>query len=197
MHRKAAHNSASLTLDGENIRHSIVMQNEKTLEPLVAYGVFGWLLGTLTPGLCAALILADNSSQNGGTDRGTSVVLLIVVALCSLVGLAAGAGVGWVMKVLRSRASLLVSILLAPLLGLLWGVVTGGAGGLPIMIVGALFGAAIAGAVGFFAFAVFAAVYETLARRTSLSYWQGPALGFFVALFFALVVFGAFYLNSQ
>ena len=165
-------------------------------EPVLAYGLFGWLLGTLTPGLCVLLILLDKFSLSNENDRQTAGFFLIVVAICSGVGLFAGAAIGVLMKFLRSRVHWIVPILAAPFLGVIWGVIAGGAGGLPIMIIGALFGAIIAGVVGGFGFGAFALIYELLARRFRFGFWQSPLLALTVALFFSGLAAILFYLNS-
>ena len=163
-------------------------------EPVLAYGLFGWLLGTLTPGLCALLLLGNFSLSNQN-DRNVGGIMLLVVGLCSGVGGFAGGMIGVIMKYMRSVHTV-VPIIAAPFLGTIWGVVAGGVGALPIMIIGALFGAIIAGVVGAFGFGVFGLIYEPLARRFRFGFWQSPLIALVVSLFFSGLVALLFHLNT-
>jgi hypothetical protein len=57
-----------------------------------------------------------------------------------------------------------VMLLLAPLIGLTWGIISGGAGGVIIFVIGALFGAILGGAVGMVALPAFAVFHRLLKR---------------------------------
>jgi hypothetical protein len=74
-------------------------------------------------------------------------------------GLVAGRIVSEVARASRSRYGL--SVLMA---ALCWGVATGGAGGAVCLIIGAIYGAAVATPVALLGFALFAPLHRLLAR---------------------------------
>jgi hypothetical protein len=129
-----------------------------------AYTLFGMLLGTLPP-------LAIFYKVLDGVDgrpwvyiaQAFFILLLIMLAVCCLVGRAMGSVMGgWLAeRAGRSRTRMFFASLAA---GIAWGAVTGAAGGAPAFGIGAIYGQAFAVAVGIVAFPLFAMLHRPLAR---------------------------------
>lgn len=143
----------------------------KKLEPVWAYALLGWLLGTFPPiALFTVVSLTQAYTQN--SKRETLLGLfLVIVLICSVIGLGVGAFIGLLMKFAR-LAHWLVPLGLAPFLGALWAIITGGAGGFPFYVFGAFAGMIYAAPVGILGFSIFAVVYELLNRRRTVSQRQ-------------------------
>jgi hypothetical protein len=130
-----------------------------------AYELFGLLLGALPPlaifwRIGSVFFLANWPSVLGS---GLFLMLLMMSALCCLVGKRMGARMGrWVEN--ENNASWLWRFFVSLLAGMGWGVVTGAAGGLPAFIFGAVYGAIFAVPVGALAFPLFALLHRPLAR---------------------------------
>lgn len=122
-----------------------------------AFGLFGLLLGTLPPIAIFLKVLP------GALASELFILLLMMNTICCLVGrwmgslmgdwLAAKGASGWTWKFLTSVVA-----------GIAWGVVTGGAGGLPAFGVGAIFGAVYAMLVAMAAFPLFTLFHGLFAR---------------------------------
>ena len=126
------------------------------------YARFGLMLGLFPP---AAIFIKLFSYGLGGHEP--SALLFI---LCLLMNFTC-AGVGYVMGVALGRSignlmrdSWTAMLLLASTLGIAWGAVTGSAGGLLFIGIGAIFGALFAIPVGALAFFMFAPLHRLLAR---------------------------------
>lgn len=143
----------------------------KQLESIGAYALMGWLIGTVVPlfgfgimylGSLNVPAVAPAAPKSG--EINLTALLILIGFLCSAAGVISGAVIGGLMIFIR-RIHWSVPIIIAPILGLIWGIITGGAGGFPVFVVGALFGAIVAAPFGVLGFLVFTALYESLARR--------------------------------
>ena len=124
-----------------------------------AYARFGMLLGTLPP---AAIFL-----KLFGLGRGMSAPFFFLLLLMNVFCALAGAYLGSKLSRLASAAEELrwpTMLLGAAGIGFVWGVATGGVGGLPAYGFGAIFGAFFAVPVGMLAFLLFVPLHRLLAR---------------------------------
>ena len=126
-----------------------------------AFARLGLLLGLFPP----AAIFARLLWLARGDKSFTAYLLLFVVmnVVCAAVGRLMGGHLGRLVGGLEQR-SWALTFAVPALLGFVWGVVTGGAGGLIVFGFGALFGAACAVPVGALAFAAFTPLHRLLAR---------------------------------
>jgi hypothetical protein len=171
----------------------------KSLEPIWAYTFFGLMLGTLPPAtaLLAAAVFGKPVEPAEPNTPDVWRLFTLVVFLCSITGLGAGAFVGLLMSLMR-KSSWKLPVSLSPFFGFVWGIVTGGAGGFPVFIVGAIFGMIIAAPFGVAGFLLFAAFYEPLTRGRNLLWWQILSAGLLLPLILTLVAAAINYIfNSQ
>lgn len=130
-----------------------------------AYGLFGLLLGTLPPAAIFYRMFGEEVARQGFP----SVLFLLLLAMnvvCALMGRFLGSRFnGMVAKIDEAEDhSRLRMIFLPPLIGMLWGAITGWAGGLIFFGIGALFGALFAIPVGVMAFALFMPLHRQMAH---------------------------------
>lgn len=143
--------------EDERLRASMMKSPVKT-QKAVAY--FGAMLGLFPP--CA---IFSKAIVTGGASLELSAVLMLTLVniICAVTGYYSGKMIG---KSLVSLEKLSWSKMLfaAPFLGILWGLMTGAAGGLPVFIIGAFFGAFIAAMVGAAALPAFA-IFHRLMKK--------------------------------
>jgi hypothetical protein len=127
-----------------------------------AYALFGLFLGTFPPAAITIKVFAGS-----GVFAQPDVIFLALFTIANFVT----AGAGFVTGKLVGKAMLDVDKLpwpsylpLLPLIGLIWGAVSGGVGGVFILVLGALAGAAIGGITAAAAFPAFAILHRVLAR---------------------------------
>lgn len=149
----AQYRSERERLEAEMMAHPI--NTEK------AFAYLGIMLGVFPP--IALFIRAITGEIDPKTELWIIGILSIVILLASIVGYFAGMLVGRIVSRIEAR-SWSVQLLATPFLGLLWGLVAGGAGGVIIFIIGAIFGAIIGAAVGAVALPAFAALHRLLKR---------------------------------
>lgn len=132
------------------------------MRPDQAFAHLGLLLGSFPPVAIFARFLSERGPLLA--DDAWVVFLLIVVNFTSaIVGYATGKLVGRAVARLEREPWWTMGALL-PLIGLLWGMAAGGAGGFFVFVFGAFFGAVIGGIVGLVALPVFAALHRLLKR---------------------------------
>lgn len=136
------------------------MSNPLSLEKTFSY--FGLLLGVFPP---AAMFL--RFAVDARLDGWVFGVMLIINLISAVVGFFSGKVVA---KAVRSAEKLgwLSMILVVPFLGLLWGAVSGAAGGVVVFIFGAFFGAILGGMVGSAALPVFTIIHRLLKKGESI-----------------------------
>lgn len=141
------------------------MEAEMMASPLSfekAFGLFGLLLGTFPP---LAFFLGFFTDTGGFRFNEIWVfgLLAIVNLLTAIVGFFSGRIVGrWAREL--DKYSLGAVLLLAPFIGILWGAVSGGAGGLIIFVFGAIIGAFFGAAVGGAALPLFIVLHRWLKK---------------------------------
>lgn len=136
-----------------------MMKNPLSAEQ--AFGYFGLMLGSIPQLTTLAAILYNLRN----TDNHTILLLfgLAVITVTSVVGFFTGKKVGKTVNNLEN-SSWTKMLLLTPFVGLLWGMITGGAGGLIIYLIGAIFGGIIGGAVGFAVLPIFVIFHRLLKK---------------------------------
>jgi hypothetical protein len=107
---------------------------------------------------------AYESIRNPYNDDSWVLLLLVFVNIvCAATGYFSGKLIGNIvasMEKLNWGSMLLV----APFIGILWGIMTGSAGGVFIFVIGAFFGAAIASLVGMIALPIFTIFHRLLKK---------------------------------
>ncbi len=137
-----------------------MMKNPFTLEKTFSY--FGLMLGTFPPMAFFVKFIVDAGSFQ--RDEFWMVGVFFIVNLISaVVGFFSGKYIGKTVKELE-KLSWTKMILTAPFIGLVWGIIAGGAGGIIIFLVGALFGAMLGGLVGAAALPTFVALHRLLKK---------------------------------
>jgi len=127
-----------------------------------AFAYFGLLLGIFPPAAIFIRFFIDARIFN--TDEFWILGFVFVVNFVSaLVGFFSGKFIGKIIAELE-KTSWHRMILALPFVGVLWGVIAGGAGGATIFIVGAFFGALLGAAVGGFALPIFSVLHRLLKR---------------------------------
>lgn len=135
-----------------------LMKNPLSAEQAFAY--FGLLLGTFAP---LAMFIRFFSEK--GIFRPEDAWILGVVAVINLisatVGYFSGKFIGRIVAELE-KSSWINMLLALPFVGIFWGILAGGAGGIIVFGFGAIFGAALGALVGAFALPVFTILHRLL-----------------------------------
>lgn len=137
--------------EAEMMRHPIQFKR--------AFAYFGLLLGAFPP----AAFFLKFFFQTNGNETGIFFLLLFVNLVCAAVGFFTGKIIGSIVRELENQSWHLMLVTL-PFIGLFWGIITGGAGGIFIFLIGALFGAIIAAIVGAIALPAFAIFHRLLKK---------------------------------
>ena len=116
-------------------------------------------------------------------------VFAIVNLIAAVVGYFSGKVVGKLVGELE-KMSWTSMLLILPFLGLLWGILAGGAGGIIIFIVGAIFGAAIGGAVGAAALPAFTVFHRLLKKGDLIEGRQFLPIAFGVTFVICAFILG-------
>jgi len=133
-----------------------------------AYSYLGLMLGTLPPASFFVRVAIDSRVlQSDGAWF--VIVLLFVNAATAAAGFFSGKFIGRAARQIETyRWPAMLAV--APLLGILWGIIAGGSGGLIIFLVGAFFGAFVGGTVGAVALPAFAVFHRVLKRGDVMEY---------------------------
>lgn len=162
------------------------MKNPYSLKK--AFSIFGLLLGTLPP---AAILAKIISESNGSIFDEPLIFSLIIIAnlVSATVGYLTGGLIGKLTFELEKHPWHLM-LLALPFLGLLWGVIAGGAGGLFIFVFGTVFGAMIGGLVGSIALPVFTIFHRILKKGDKIEQSQFLPIAFGIALIISAFILG-------
>lgn len=133
----------------------------RPMPPEKAFSLFGLMIGTLTPAAIFVRVLWDGGVR---PENAWVLVLLILTNITAAItgfftGKLVGRSVAYLHDLSFSR-----SILLLPLLGLIWGMAAGAAGGVFMFIIGSVFGSMVGGAVGAIALPAFAILHRLTKR---------------------------------
>lgn len=153
-------NEKSLFASEREKFESDLIKNPLTSEKAFSY--FGLLLGSFPPAAIFTKFFIENGSFRG--DEFWIVGVLAIVNLISaVVGFFSGKLIG---KMVREteKISWWGMLLILPFIGMLWGIMSGGAGGVIIFIIGALFGAYFGAMVGAIALPIFTIFHRLLKK---------------------------------
>ena len=159
LNAETARQKAMYRSDKEKMEADL-MKNPLSLEKTFSY--FGLMLGAFPP--VAMFIRFAVDARLEGWIFG---VMFIITLISSVVGFFSGKVVA---KAVRSAEKLnwFLMILALPFIGLLWGAVSGAAGGIIIFVFGAIFGAFLGGAVGALALPIFTIIHRLLKKGESI-----------------------------
>lgn len=137
-----------------------MMTTPLTLEKTFAY--FGLLLGTFPPAAFFVKFIADSGvmTSDGAWILG---VLFIVNLISAVVGYFSGKFIARSVRELE-KFSWHAMLLIAPFVGMVWGIIAGGAGGVIIFVFGAVFGALLGSLVGGAALPLFTIFHRLLKK---------------------------------
>jgi hypothetical protein len=156
-----------------------------------AYGVLGLALGTFPPAAIFAKIFG-NSIWYGRIEEEAFIILLLLFAM-NLVCALAGYGMGLVLGKAAfefERSSWTKMFIMLPLLAIVWGAVTGAAGGLVFFGFGALIAPFFAIPVSLVAFPVFALLHRLLERGSMIDRKHLLPLAFGISLTISAFILG-------
>jgi hypothetical protein len=162
----------------------------RLLNPLPAREAFAWFglfLGLFPPAaiFCRALF----SMRNESAIAVYAAFAVGMAAICCVVGRAMGKSLAHAAENVERRAWWQMLILPA-LLGVVWGLVTGAAGGALVFGIGAVFGAACAIPIGALAFTAFMLFHRLLARGGMIEERQFWPLAFGIPSIIAAAILG-------
>ena len=161
---------------------------KKPLSAEKAFSYFGFLIGSIPPIAVLTKIVIDSSPYTD--NSGLLIFGLIVTIITTIVGYFSGKKVGKIVSK-TEKLSWSKMILLTPLIGLIWGLVTGGAGGFIVFLVGAIFGGIIGGAVGFAILPVFTIFHRLLKKGEFIETAHFLPLAFGIIFTLCAFIFGA------
>jgi hypothetical protein len=165
---------------------ALLMKNPLSVEKTFAY--LGLLLGTFPPAALFTRLFID-----ARIFRGEDVWILGIVAIVILISALAGYFSGkFIGKIVFELEKLSWSKMLAalPFVGIFWGIIAGGAGGIIILGIGALFGAIVGGLVGGAALPFFSIFHRLLKRVDKIESKHFLPLAFGIAF-----IISAFFLG--
>lgn len=139
-----------------------LMKNPLATEKAMAY--FGAMLGLFPPfAMFSRFVFENFKNPNNSDDFWMIPLLLFVNLVCTIVGYFSGKLVGKIVVELE-KYSWTAMLLAMPFIGVLWGVITGAAGGIFIFVIGAVFGAIVAAIVGSAALPVFTVLHRLMKK---------------------------------
>jgi MFS family permease len=136
------------------------MKNPLSSEKTFAY--FGLMLGTFPP-LAFFLKFITDTGSFPREEYWLIGVFLIVNLISAVVGFFSGKYIGRTVREME-KLSWTKMILTAPFVGLVWGIIAGGAGGAIIFLIGAIFGAMLGGIVGAAALPAFVGLHRLMKK---------------------------------
>jgi hypothetical protein len=158
---ETARRKAMYASDREKLE-SELMTNPLSLEKTFSY--FGLILGAFPP---AAMFL--RFAIDGKMDGWMFGVMFIINLISAIVGFFSGKVIAKTVRFFETK-SWSAMILMMPLIGLLWGMVSGGAGGIIVFIFGAFFGAILGGIVGSIALPVFTIFHRLMKKGENIEF---------------------------
>ena len=163
-----------------------LMSNPLSAEKTFAY--FGLLLGMFPP-----LAMFVRFFSEKGVLHGEDIWILGVVAVINLISAIVGYFSGKLIAKIVCEVekwSWHRMILALPFIGILWGMMAGGAGGIIIFIVGAFFGAALGGAVGSVALPVFTLFHRLLKKGDGIDFKHFLPIAFGITFIISAFILG-------
>lgn len=162
------------------------MKNPLSDEQTFAY--FGLLLGTFPP---LAMFIKFFSEK--GVFRVEDFWIIGVVAVINLISAVVGYFSGKVIGKIVGKVettSWTNMLLTLPFVGILWGILAGGAGGVIVFVVGAFFGAALGAAVGSVALPTFTLFHRLLKQGDQLDLRHFLPIAFGITFIISAFILG-------
>lgn len=172
--QKELYRSPREKLEAETMRRPLSFEQ--------AFAYFGLMLGAFPPATIILKMLVGDASLHG-PDFWIFLVFAFANIVTAVAGYFSGILVGKaVREIMKLRGWKRMALL--PFLGLTWGLVSGGAGGIFIFLIGSIVGAVIGGAVGTVALPTFALLHHFTRRGESIDtkYFLPLALGITFAI---------------
>ena len=163
-----------------------LMENPLSIEKTFAY--FGLLLGVFPP-LAIFIKFLSEKGIFRGEDFWVIGVVAIINLISAIVGYFSGKFVGRIVAELEMW-SWTKMILALPFVGMFWGILTGGAGGIIVFGVGAIFGAILGAAVGGIALPAFTVLHRLMKQGDKLDRKHFLPIGFGIVLIICAFIFG-------
>lgn len=164
---------------------SKLIKNPVTTEQ--AYAYFGLMLGTFP--LMALFGRFIFESDLRADESWVILLLLFVNIVTAVVGFISGKLVGNIVKELE-KISWNRMILAIPFIGLIWGTITGGFGGVFLFIIGAVFGAMIGGFIGSLAVPIFTIFHRIFKRGDKIDSKLFLPIAFGITCVISAVILG-------
>jgi hypothetical protein len=122
-------------------------------------------------------------------SAGIFLLLFFVNLICAVVGSKSGKSIG---RMVRKAETLpwTTMLLLLPFIGALWGIITGGIGGLLIFGIGAIFGGIIAAMVGMVALPAFTIFHRLLKKGEMIERNQFLPIAFGITFIISAFILG-------
>ncbi len=165
--------NAGIANDKSRYRNNLeIIERDLMKNPLSsekAFANFGLLLGTFPPlTIFSSFIWQTIKNHDHENILFITVFLIFINLICAVVGYYSGKKI--ISKLVSKTENYTWStmMLLMPLIGVLWGIITGGVGGIFIFVIGAFFGAIIASTVGSVALTTFTVFHRLLKRGDSI-----------------------------
>ena len=162
------------------------MKNPLSIE--TTFARFGLLLGIFPP-TAFFLRFFINSEIFQSRDVWMLGVAAVVALISAIVGYFSGKFIGSAAFELE-KSSWSKMLLALPLVGVFWGIMAGGAGGIIIFGIGAIFGAVVGGLVGAAALPVFSIFHRLLKRGDKIETKHFLPLAFGIALIISAFILG-------
>jgi hypothetical protein len=163
-----------------------MMQNPLTIEKTFAY--FGLLLGTFPPAAIFAKFALDSGIlyNDGAWILG---VMFIINLISAIVGYFSGKFIARSVRELENY-SWHSMLLIAPFIGMIWGIIAGGAGGVIVFVFGAFFGAFLGSLVGGAALPIFTVFHRWLKKGDMMELKHFLPLAFGITFTICAFIFG-------
>jgi hypothetical protein len=167
---KMLYKSEQEKLEAELMRHP--------LDAIKTFSYFGLLLGTFPPAAIFIKFLTESPNFRMENLWVLGVIFIINI-ITATVGFFSGKLIGKMVRDVETYSWWLM-LLLLPLIGMFWGVLAGGAGGVIVFLFGALFGGMFGALVGGAALPVFTVLHRLLKKGEAIE------LKYFMPLAFCL-----------
>lgn len=184
LNAETAREKALFSSDSERLGAALI---KNPLNPETALSYFGLLLGTFPPAAIFTRFFMDAGFR--GDDFWILGVLAIVNLISAVVGYFSGKLIGKMVREVE-KIGWWQMLLILPFIGILWGIMAGGAGGVIIFIIGAFFGAYFGALVGSVALPLFVVFHRWLKKGDLIERNQFLPIAFGVTLTICAFILG-------
>ena len=160
----------------------------RPLDTHKTFSYFGLMLGTFPPAAIFTKLFL-NASEFRKEQIWIFGIVFIINSITAVVGYFTGKLVGKMVKETETY-NWLSMILLLPLIGIFWGVMAGGAGGVIVFFFGALFGALFGAMVGGAALPIFTIFHRLLKKGEMIEYKYFMPLAFGITFTICAFILG-------